>query len=60
MEPISITREPVSHAHHWRIEEPNGNVSLGRCKSCGATKEFKNWLTETDFVTNEEYRQLAA
>lgn len=60
MEPISITRSEITHAHHWRIEEPNGMVSLGRCKSCGATKEFKNWLAESDFVTNEEYRALAA
>jgi hypothetical protein len=48
------------HAHHWVIEEPNGNTSTGRCKRCGETKAFKNWLSESDFVTNEEYRQLAA
>jgi hypothetical protein len=29
-------------AHHWLIESPNGAMSLGRCKLCGAEKEFPN------------------
>lgn len=32
-----------SCAHHWIIETPNGPVSTGTCKKCGATKEFNNW-----------------
>ena len=27
---------------HWVIEPPNGPVSTGKCKKCGAQKEFKN------------------
>jgi len=27
---------------HWIIEPPNGPVSSGKCKKCGAEKEFKN------------------
>jgi hypothetical protein len=29
-------------AHHWLIESPNGAMSRGRCKLCGAEKEFPN------------------
>jgi hypothetical protein len=28
--------------HHWAIEPPNGGISLGCCKLCGVTQEFKN------------------
>ena len=47
------------HFHRWRIDEPNGPISRGACKVCGATKEFKNWLAEGDFITNEEHRMAA-
>jgi hypothetical protein len=29
-------------AHHWVIASPNGEMSMGRCKVCGAEKEFPN------------------
>lgn len=48
------------HFHRWRIDEPNGQVSTGTCKTCGATKQFKNWLSDGDFITNEEHRVAAA
>lgn len=48
------------HFHRWRIDEPNGAVSTGVCKTCGATKEFKNWLADGDFITNEEHRVSSA
>ncbi len=44
------------HFHRWRIEEPNGPVSRGVCKECGVEKQFKNWLADGDFITNEEHR----
>ena len=47
------------HFHRWRIGEPGGPTSEGVCKVCGATKMFKNWLSETDFITNEEHRAAA-
>jgi hypothetical protein len=47
------------HAHHWVIEEPSGPMSRGVCKRCGEEREFKNWLSDADFVTNEEHRQAA-
>ncbi len=50
----------ADHFHRWRIDEPNGPVSYGVCKVCGTTKEFKNWLSDGDFITNEEHRSAAA
>ena len=31
-------------SHHWVIESPDGPTSVGRCKYCGAVKEFSNYL----------------
>ncbi|MEX2081066.1 MAG: hypothetical protein WEC33_05575, partial [Dehalococcoidia bacterium] len=62
MKTASVTQETVAaadHAHRWRIDEPNGPVSLGTCKVCGAEKEFRNWLSDGDFITNEEHRMAA-
>lgn len=47
------------HFHRWRIEEPNGPMSRGICKVCGTEKQFKNWLSDMDFITNEEHRIAA-
>jgi hypothetical protein len=30
--------------HYWVIETPQGPTSMGRCKYCGATSEFKNYV----------------
>lgn len=49
----------VDHGHRWRIDEPSGPMSQGVCAICGATKEFKNWLSDGDFITNEEHRVAA-
>ena len=29
-------------SHHWSIEPPNGTMSIGNCKLCGETREFRN------------------
>ncbi|MBI5949397.1 MAG: hypothetical protein HY875_14760 [Chloroflexi bacterium] len=49
----------ADHFHRWRIEEPNGPQSRGVCKVCGIEKTFKNWLSDMDFITNEEHRSAA-
>jgi hypothetical protein len=28
--------------HHWQIPSPNGPTSIGMCKHCGETREFRN------------------
>jgi len=49
----------ADHFHRWAIDEPNGPTSMGTCKICGASKQFKNWLSDMDFITNEEHRTAA-
>jgi hypothetical protein len=56
---VTFDARPTDHAHRWRIDEPNGAMSRGRCRICGAQKEFRNWLAETDFITNSEYALAA-
>lgn len=46
----------ADHAHRWRIDEPDGPTSQGVCKACGTLRTFRNWLHETDFVTNVDLR----
>lgn len=50
-----FTRDPNKHYHAWKIDEPNGPTSEGIC-NCGAHRQFKNWLSDSDFTTNEEHR----
>ncbi len=45
------------HAHHWLIDEPHGPVSRGFCKSCGKSREFYNFFTDT---VPEDQRRSAA
>ena len=35
--------------HHWVIESPNGPTSLGRCRTCGELREFKNSIQITSW-----------
>ena len=44
-----------AHSHHWRIDEPAGSTSIGRCRRCGAQRAFQNWVSETDFITATDY-----
>lgn len=44
--------------HRYRIEEPNGQVSMGTCQYCGYTREYKNWFGETEFTTNREWDEV--
>ena len=53
---IPESHPAVDHPHSWTIEEPRGPTSTGACKICGTTRQFKNWLPDMDFITNEEHR----
>jgi len=37
-----VTR--VGCAHYWIIESPQGPVSKGVCRYCGAVSEFSNYM----------------
>lgn len=45
-----IAERPAMQAgdcqHHWLIDPAAGPVSLGVCKHCGRTKEFRNSLSD--------------
>jgi hypothetical protein len=34
--------------HHWIIEPADGPVSLGECRFCHESREFKNSIAEID------------
>jgi hypothetical protein len=55
---VTVTECYPFHHHHWIIEEASGPTSVGICRYCNARRQFKNWLAETDFITNVEYRSL--
>jgi hypothetical protein len=54
MEALLTKPNATAHAHHWVIDEANGPLSAGRCKTCGDQKAFKNWLDEPTFVGRDE------
>ena len=35
-------------AHHWRLEAPNGPMSLGQCRHCGDERSFPNAAPDLD------------
>ncbi len=55
----AVVEQEQTHAHRWRIDEAQGPKSRGVCKICGEERYFKNWLEDSDFITNEEHRQAA-
>jgi len=48
--------QPVPEAptcrHHWLIETPRGATSKGRCKRCGAEREFRN--STSDYLWEDD------
>ena len=57
---ISPTAQTLpSHTHHWLIDEPNGPLSQGTCRACGATRVFRNWIEEIEMATNKDWATAA-
>lgn len=48
------TRVKKECGHYWLIESPSGPVSKGRCKLCGAEKEFSNSWTDSESPGKED------
>jgi hypothetical protein len=45
---VEARRRASQHrAHHWLIGTPNGPTSAGRCRICGAQREFANSSEDT-------------
>ena len=39
-------RSPLSCCHHWVIQPAEGPLSTGVCRTCGAEREFKNYVED--------------
>ncbi|MDO8567414.1 MAG: hypothetical protein Q7R57_01715 [Dehalococcoidales bacterium] len=55
-----IKKEEVQHPevkgechHFWLIDSAKGPTSRGRCKVCGATREFYNAIPEPEAVVKK-------
>ena len=47
--PVSIEEPSVPRCcHHWIIEPADGPVSLGACRFCHESREFKNSVAEVE------------
>lgn len=44
--------KPPTCVHRYRLDEPNGPLSLGVCRHCGAERYYKN-AEETDWGTKK-------
>ncbi len=49
---VSEVQSATDCRHHWVIASPNGATSLGRCKLCGAEKEFPNSAEDNLWTMN--------
>ena len=54
--PVSPANNPT-HVHHWLIEEANGPLSRGICKTCGELRAFRNWIEEIDFASGKDWHE---
>ena len=46
-------QEYLECVHYWVIDVPSGPVSKGRCRLCGESAEFSNYL-ETGFAWDDD------
>ena len=48
---LQIAEAPVTQTccHHWMIQNADGPISLGVCKNCSETREFKNSIEDWSF-----------
>ena len=37
------------HVHYWIIKTANGPTSKGRCKTCGESREFANFIQSREW-----------
>ncbi len=48
----SEAQNPDDCRHHWVIQPATGPISQGSCRSCGAVKEFKNYVESAAWGDN--------
>ena len=40
--------------HHWVIEPANGPISLGVCRKCSESREFRNSIVDVERDANDD------
>jgi hypothetical protein len=56
---VAISRRSVVRQrchHYWMIDSPTGPISRGRCRLCGAQREFRNYLRDCLGVSEDEFK----
>ena len=46
------------HVHYWIIKTADGPMSMGRCKRCGESREFANYILGLDWNINSPAANL--
>ena len=46
-------------SHHWMIGDPDGPMSAGICKHCGAQKEFMNYFAGSSWGSEVSLDRLS-
>ncbi len=49
---LSVPHDPTCR-HHWMIEPATGPLSQGVCQFCQETREFKNFIENTEEPRDE-------
>ena len=55
-----MVNTPSECVHWWQIEPPNGPTSTGRCKRCGAEKDFANSEEHSSWQQDGQARRQRA
>ena len=60
-EPTRVASELISQdraspicCHHWLIEPANGPISLGVCRKCSGSREFRNSIVDVERDLNDD------
>ncbi len=48
--------DSMTCTHFWRLDSPNGPISHGVCKKCGAVRDFTNSPDGIDTLNPDVYR----
>ena len=58
---VSTVDNPDEHCnHHWVIGNPDDPTSSGRCKLCGAEKDFMNYFESSAWGSDVSLEQLSS
>lgn len=56
----SVGESDSECSHHWVIGYPDGPISSGRCRVCGAEKDFMNYFEGSAWGSDVSLEQLSS